>query len=296
MDKLPLPKLSSADRMAQFSNKNIYILNDSLLGCPLVLIFVFTEFCGVFKRNGCNVSVITSTNTITNDDIVFMGDSFKTANPVAILQKQAPLAKYYGWYWHKHDTTALPNFTHIYENMIAMHDPRIRHYSSVPNSRPLFLRADEDPNLIGTIPRNNRLDYCYMGAPYCRDFVPSPPFKGIYHVSGDWNKYLTYEQRKKIYLSSTFALGFQSAENIRNKHVSQRIFEGLCYGCIVLTNSPAAVEQTDGIAVLFNSKSNLEYLMEYYNANPKLAQQKQADGYKFAQQYGTNTYALEKLL
>jgi hypothetical protein len=276
--------------------KNVYILNNNLIGCPLVMVYVFTEYCGVFRRMGYNVQVITTIETIQNDDIVFMGDSFMVSNPVDILYKQAPNAKYYGWYWHKHDVSKLPNFVHVYENFLnKQRDPRIRYYVTIPNSRPLLLRADENPNDIGKIKRNEKMDYCYMGAPYCREYVPSSPLKGIYHV-GKWEKYLNYAQRKEIYLSSIFALGFQAMENIHNEHVSQRIYEGMAYGCIVLTNSEPAVKQTNGVAVLFKTKGELESLMHYYKEHPEARKKKQEEGYEFVRNYGTNSYSYEMLL
>lgn len=278
------------------TQKNVYILDSPLIGCPLVMIFLFSEYCGVFRRMGYNVKVIKTIETIQNDDIVFMGDSFKVSNPVDLLYKQAPSAKYYGWYWFKHDVSRLPNFVHIYENFLnTQRDPRIRYYVTIPNSKPLLLRADEDPNDIGKMVRNVKMDYCYMGAPYCREYVPSAPFQGVYHVGG-WEQYLNYAQRRELYLSSMFALGFQSTENIHNEHVSQRIYEGMAYGCIVLTNSKPAVIQTNGVAVWFKTKEELESLMRYYKENPEVLKKKQDEGYEFVRKYGTNSYAYEKLI
>lgn len=268
----------------------IFILDCPEISCPLVLIYVFREFCGCFIRRGYNVKIIKKLSEIHNDSIVLMGGIFNHSNPVDLLYKQAPNAIYIGWYWHKQDVSQLENFTHIYENCKNLEaDERISFLSKLDNSIPLLLRADEDPRAIGSYKREIKRDYCYMGHPYCRNYIPDPPFKGIYH-SGGWDKYLTYNERRNIYLSSTFALGFQSRENIENQHVSQRIYEGMAYGCVVFTNSKPAVDQTNGIAVYIGSKEELQQKMSYYLGHPRLIEKKQIDGYTFVANCGTNEY------
>jgi spore maturation protein CgeB len=101
---------------------------------------------------------------------------------------------------------------------------------------------------------------------------------------------------KKIYLSSIFALGFQSDENIITKHVSQRIFEGLAYGCIVLSNSIPACEQTNNIVVYIESKADLENKMKYFKENPDIVKEKQEEGYKFIKHFGTNHYSIDTFM
>lgn len=270
--------------------KDIFILDCPEISCPLVMIYVFTEFCGCLRRRGNNVKIIKQLSEIHNDCIVLMGNYFHAPNPVELLYKQAPNAIYLGWYWHGRDVSTLKNFTHIYENYKNIErDGRIRFLSKIPNSIPLLLRADEDPKDIGSYKRIVTRDYCYMGCPYCQEFIPTSPFTGIYHYGG-WKKYLSYNERRDIYLSSTFALGFQSQSNIDNEHVSQRIYEGMAYGCVVLTNSQPAVDQTNGVPILFTSKHDLEEKMHYYLDHPEELKKKQEDGYEFVRKYGTNEY------
>ena len=105
-----------------------------------------------------------------------------------------------------------------------------------------------------------------------------------------------YDNRREIYLSSTFALGFQSSVNIDFEHVSQRIFEGLAYGCIVLSNSLPACEQTNNIVVHITSKEDLENKMRFFKANPDIIKRKQEEGYEFIKKYGTNHFAIDKFI
>ena len=70
----------------------------------------------------------------------------------------------------------------------------------------------------------------------------------------------------------------------------------MAYGCIVLTNSEPAVIQTNGVAVWFKTKEELESLMRYYKENPEVLKQKQEEGYEFVRKYRTNSYAYEMLI
>jgi hypothetical protein len=273
--------------------RDILILDCYEIKCPLVLLYVFIELCNAFKERLYNVKIINNISDITNNSIVFLGDIINTSTPANLLNIQSPEAIYIGWGgWHKYDVSVLKYFIYTHENRL---NPEILS-NKIKISCPLLLRASDNPNLIGKYKRDIKRDYCYMGWKYCENLVPSSIFSGIYHGVTDHKLFLNYSNRKKIYLSSTFALGFQSNENIINKHVSQRIFEGLAYGCLVLSNSMPACEQTNNIVIFINSKKDLEDKMKYYLNNPDLIIKKQEEGYNFCKKYGTNHYAIDKFI
>jgi hypothetical protein len=275
--------------------KDIVLLDCDEIGCPKVLMYVFIELCEAFKNKNYNIKIINSINDITNDCIVFMGDIFNHKDPVTLLNKVAPDAIYIGWYWHNINTAAFKYFIHTYENMLNP-DERVRLLKQKIANCPLFLRASENPELVGKYEKKIVYDYCYMGWRYCPEFVPSDSFNGIYHGVFNHDEFFPYSKRKEIYLSSIFALGFQGSENIENKHVSQIIFEGLAYGCIVLSNSIPACEQTNNIVVYINSKQDLENKMKYFKENPYIIKQKQEEGYEFIRKYGTNYYSIDAFI
>jgi hypothetical protein len=272
--------------------KDILILDCAEVKCPLALLYVFIELCQAFTDRSYTVKVVNNIKEITNNSIVFMGDDFKINNIGALLNSIAPEAIYIGWYWHNQNTAQLKYFIHTYENMLNP-DKRVIFLKEQKKNCPLLLRASENPLFVGTYEKNIQYDFCYMGARYCPHLVPGAPFKGIYYGVNDWKLFLPYNKRKDIYLASIFALGFQADENIANKHVSQRIFEGLAYGCIVLTNSMPACEQTNHIAVYVSSQKELEDQMYFYKANPVLLEEKQKAGYAFIKKYGTNHNAID---
>lgn len=274
----------------------VVILDCNDVGCPGVLLFVFLELAGAFQRRGHDVRVVKTIADIPHSAIVFMGDIFRCANPVQLLCDQAPKALFFGWYWHNiEQTSRFKYFVCLHENMLAPEvDARWPKLLAVPRC-PLLLRANEAADNIGKLPRHPVRDYCYMGWGYCAELVPGHPFTGIYHGVYDWSKFMSYDDRRQLYLSSHFALGFQSPENIERRHVSQRIFEGLAYGCVVLSNSIAAVEQTNGIVQLISSKVDLEAQMNHLLKSPFELLALQERGYEFARQFGTNEFAASKL-
>ena len=276
--------------------KDVIILDCPEIKCPTVLLYVFEELCGAFKRRGHSVYTCNSITDIKGEPIVFMGNLFhyNITNPCSILYNQCPKAHYYGWYWHNIPDTTILDFTHIYENItpsLTLLSDKInimKFMNSIPNKCPLLLRANEDPTNVGRYERRPIRDYCYMGFSYCQHLVPSKNFIGFYYATCNHDKYLNYEQRKHIYLTSIFALGFQSDENILNGHVSQRIYEGLCYGCVVFSNSRVACAQTEGIVIYIESQKDIEDKMRYYLDNQKEIIDKQILGYDFIQRLGTN--------
>jgi len=279
--------------------KEVIILDSKELSCPSVLILVFKELCGAYLRRGYTLNICKNIYELRDNSIIFMGNFFHVKNPCKLLYSIAPNATYIGWYWHSQDTTLLKKFIHIYENILA--DPPcndkisiMKFYKNSNTSIPLYLRANDEPELIGTYERNIKRDYCYMGYTYGANLVPGTRFNGLY-LATKIDKYMTYEERKIIYLSSIFALGFQSDENIKNEHVSQRIYEGLAYGCIVLTNSMPAVLQTDCIAIYIQTKNDIEKVMDYYKLNPDKIKEKQSQGYEFVKKTGTNVYSLTEI-
>lgn len=280
----------------------VLILDCPEIQCPPVLRIVFWEFCGAFRRKGVSVRIINQMTEIHNDAIVLMGDWVRVDNPGGLLAKVSAKAIYVGWYWHKQDTSLLPNFLHIYENVI-MSDTLLpdkievlRFMKTVP-SCPLLLRADEDPEKIGTYPRQHLYDYCFMGGRMCEWLVPDHKFKGVYYGSHDISGYMSYDERRPIYLASVFALGFQTDDNIRNGHVSQRIFEAMSYGCVVLSHSLHASIQTDGIVEYVEpDRDKYAERMEFFLRHPEYMRNKQERGYEFVKKYGTNEYACFKIL
>lgn len=162
----------------------------------------------------------------------------------------------------------------------------------------MYLFAADHPSKIGTFQRNAIRDYFFAGAPYRSNWVPdiSSGLNGVYHGTDYHSQYLTYETRREMHLSSHFALGFHSDSSIELESVSQRVFEGLAYGCIVLTDSDPAVSQTEGIAVRVYSKEHLIETMKKFLENPEEMERRRQLGYEFVKRRGTSYTSIQNIL
>jgi len=269
--------------------RKIVLLNCPEIGMHLAFMYACNEACHAFKRMGYTVRIARSISELNDDCIVFLGNDIHVPDPVIVLAQQAPRAVYIGWYWNEQDVRQLPYFVHTHENKLKR-NAELKYFGSNAVKVPFLLRANDDPALIGTYPKQIARHYCYMGYRYNPEMVPSSPkYTGYYYGTKNLSEFLNYETRKRIYLSSMFALGFQSKVNADEKHVSQRIYEGLAYGCIVLSNSEAARDQTDGIVEFVSSRREIEQKIDYYLKNHDAYLAKRSAGYNFIKtRDGTN--------
>jgi hypothetical protein len=286
----------------QQMQREIVILDCHEISCPTVLMFIFKDLCGYFERRNIVVKIAKNLSELHDNSVVFMGNMFHVDNPVEVLKKQAPKSLYIGWYWRNMDVSQLEHFIHIYEDVrnIYYDQHRIKEFvylTTIVNSVPLLLRANEDPKLVGRYERNVERDFCYMG--WCHhsllELIPRNEYTGFCHGVIYHHEYFDYDKRREIYLSSTFALGIQSQEAVAGKVVTQRIYEALAYGCVVLTNSQGACEQTDNIVVYVSSREEVEKTMSYYKENPNLILEKQRQGYELIKKCGTNELSMQKI-
>jgi len=271
----------------------IVLLNCPEIGMHLAFLYACVEACHAFSRMGYAVRIARSISELNNNCIVFLGDDFHVSTPADLLAKQAPRAVYIGWCWNNQYVRKLPHFVHTHQNNLKPRVPTTYLNSGSTNivKVPFLLRANDDPALIGTYPKKIVRHYCYMGYRYNPELVPSSKYVGCYYGTKNHTQFLNYETRKRIYLGSMFALGFQSKANASDHHVSQRIYEGLAYGCVVLSNSEAARDQTDGIVEFVSSQREIEDKIDYYLNNPKEYIARQAAGYHFIKTRGGTNHA-----
>lgn len=254
---------------------------------------VFRELCTAFEEDdACIVTCITSINELRDGGIAFLDDAggnyIHYRSTYDQIAKRCPSTIFICWYWL--DKSFRPFSRMLYTGEYVMNvSPDNKEqidYFMCKEFIPLKLRASEDPNKVGTYPRVVTRDYCYMGGGYRMDWVPQE-YTGIYHRV-IYDNYLPYSSRRDIYLSSMFAFGFQSDVNIKGGHLSQRLFEGLAYGCIVLCENPMASQYTDGMIIYISSKEDLVEKIKYYKSHPEEVERLQRRGYEWVKKHGTN--------
>lgn len=279
---------------------NTHIKNKIQIVCipelnPLpVMKRVFLEVSGGFKDYNCTIKEVYTISDLEDGGIIFLDDAggiyINKREIFDVIAQKCPNSIFICWYWRDLSFTPFKKMLYTGQYYLWLHKLKYEiadyNYSIHPLFVPLKLRADDSPSLIGTYERNVVRDYCFMGGGYRMDWIPEN-YTGIYHRV-IWDNYLSYEDRRQIYLSSTFAFGFQAEENIRTGHLSQRIFEGMAYGCIVLCDNPYVSEYTDDIVVYVSSKEDLIEKMNYYKTHPDIIKRKQKEGYEWVKKYGTN--------
>ena len=281
-----------------YLNKLVQIPVFNELKHLIVMNCVFKEFSGAFEDYGCNIKIVNNINDLEDGGIILLdnagGKHIENKDIYNNMAKKCPNSIFICWYWELQPYFE-PFNKAIYtgeDYIIKDYVDKIRlDYFNLKNFVPLRLRANDSPDMIGKYLRNDVRDYCYMGHCYKKDWVPSE-FTGIYYEAYPHN-YLSYNQRREIYLSSTFAFGFQSNENIINGHLSQRIFEGLAYGCIVLCENKLASDFTDGAVVYVSSKEDLVDKMIIYKKDLELRNKKIQHGYEWVKKFGTNRYSVK---
>lgn len=254
---------------------------------------VFSELCTAFEEDdSCRVTIITSMDQLCDGGIAFLDDA--AGNYIHYRQiydeiaRRCPTTLFICWYWLNKEFRPFSKmlYTGEYVLNVSPENKEQIEYFMCKEFIPLKLRASEDPNKVGTYPRTLARDYCYMGGGYRMDWVPQE-YTGIYHRV-IYDNYLPYATRRDIYLSSMFAFGFQSDVNIKGGHLSQRLFEGLAYGCVVLCENPMASQYTDGCIVYVSSKEDLLQKMNYYKTHPEEVERIQRRGYEWVKKQGTN--------
>ena len=270
--------------------ENIQIIGFPEINPLPVMKCVFTELCSAFDYT---VNYVLSINNLCDGGIIFLDDAagnyIQYRSIYDEIAKRCPTSIFICWYWKNTEFRPFQKMIYTGEHILhATPEHPSFNYFMRNDFVPLKLRASEDPELVGTYRRNVVRDYCYMGGGYRMDWISSiNEFEGLYYRV-IYDNYLPYHERREIYLSSLFALGFQSDENIRVGHLSQRIFEGLAYGCIVLCENPMAALYTDGIVVYVSSKEDMIDKMRYYKANQKEVNRKRRHGYEWVKKNGTN--------
>jgi hypothetical protein len=264
-----------------------------------VMTCVFTELCGGFEDYDCTIKMIHTVDQLEDGGIIFMDDAagnyIHHTSLHHIISQKCPTSVFICWYWQNLSYRPFQKMIHTGEFWLYLNETMHMYtYMTQPSFVPLKLRANDSPSKIGMYPRKVVRDYCFMGGGYRRDWVPAE-YTGMYYVAHS-NNYLSYDERRTIYLSSLFAFGFQSDENMHVGHLSQRIFEGLAYGCIVLCENKLAEDYTDGAVVYVSSKEDMVEKMKYYKENPEKVKEKQIQGYEWIKTHGTNRTSIALFL
>ena len=252
------------------------------------------EFLNGFTDYGYTVTCAKSLSDCRGKDILLLSNQAVNIQFLHKLSVINPDAVYILWCYHSL-IDQIPFKKFIITGEYFHYTPRMDSHiyvdainKSIPNFVPLMLRADDSPASIGLYTKTYELDGCFMGTPYKPEWVAGLP-NILYHDIS--HGFFTYDERRAVHLKSKIAFGFTSDANILNYHPTQRIFEGLAYGCVVLSDNEAARDLTGGIVEYVSSKEEFLSKYNYYLSHPEECKKKQLEGYAWTKQYGTNRYS-----
>jgi hypothetical protein len=273
---------------------NVALVNTGECPCLHTHYPACMEFLNGFSDFGYTVTCATSLSDCKDKDILLLSSHIVNLQFLHKLYEVNPDAVYILWYYHD-VRDQLPFKKFILTGEYFHYTPRIEFHmridainKSIPNFVPLMLRADDSPASIGLYTKTYELDGCFMGTPYKSDWISGLP-NTVYHDIS--HGFLSYDERRIMHLKSKIAFGFSNDLNILNYHPTQRIFEGLAYGCVVLSDSEAARDLTGGIVEYVSSKEDFLSKYNYYLSHPEECKKKELEGYAWTKQYGTNRYS-----
>lgn len=144
--------------------------------------------------------------------------------------------------------------------------------------------------------REEVYDAAFVGCAYKQDWVEQlrTKFNCFVHFSPP---FISDEDRLNHgFLRTRICLGFNADDNIKNGLPTERIFEGLAYGCVVLTDCKMAEEATNGIAVYVEDYQDLEKKVDFYTKNQSAREEKQRLGVEYAKNKGTYFHVAKDFL
>jgi hypothetical protein len=279
---------------------SIALVNTPESPCPGTHNAACNEFMEGWRDFGYAVSEAHNLDECVGKTVLLLSSHAIDWNYLRRMNDVNPDAVYILWFYFDH-IDKIPFRKYILTGEHYVHPPALpahKHWydiaMSAHNYVPFMLRANIAPSHIGTIGHQAVWNGCFMGSGYKHHWVYGLS-NTLYHDIGTAGL-LSYPEREAIYRTSLIAFGFHSDANVVNNHVTQRVFEGLAAGCVVISDNPAAADLTGGIVMYARNKE--EFLTTYNNVmnDHELCTRKRNEGHEWARLYGTNRYAAQQFI
>lgn len=280
--------------------KKFYLMNSPELPTPGTHHYTISKFSNGFKHHGYNVIEAFTLDSITDNSIVVISDHGIYKNnfwALEYLSNKFPNSIYICWFFHKfYDKIPFKKFVITGEHFhkkpsLLEHITCWDLQQRINNYVPLTFSSTLMPDVIGTLPRNECINGCFIGTAYKPDWIQD--LQNIVYISGNQ---LPEDKRVEIFLSSKIAFGFHSNANVLNNVVVERVFEGMAFGCVVISDNPVAAIITDNIVQIANNK---EEFLNVYNRllnNPDEMKILQMRGYEWIKKYGLYAHTSKNFL
>jgi hypothetical protein len=290
--------------------KRIINLNTPEIPCPFTHHFTTTKFCNGFKQNGLEFLELNTLNDIekfnTNENIFVISNHFNgngTKNFVYEIGKKLKNSIFICWHFNfeKEILNDMPFEKYMITGEYYRKKPQssIEHINAYDFSNscdkwvPFIFSSAIHPNEVGKLKKEIIYDACFIGSCYKPNIVNNINncFKHY-----NYNGMISEEDRIEKYLNSLTCLGFHDDANILNSCVVERVFEGLSYGCIVLSDNKAAEDCTNGVVKYVNNIDDVNYYINKIKEDSMFREKTINDGYEYIKNEGTYYHLANKFL
>jgi hypothetical protein len=282
---------------------NFYLMNSPELPTPGTHYYTISKFSNGFKKHGYNVIEANTLDSLTDSSIVILSDHGITPNKERGLQilnylaDKFPNTIFICWFYHKY-YNEIPFKKFIITGEHFHKKPVLNNHvfcwdlqNRITNYVPLTFSSSLFPENVGNLERNEKLNGCFIGTTYKPDWVHG--LNNIVYITGNQ---LPEHERINIFLSSKIAFGFHAGDNVLNNVVVERVFEGMAFGCVVISDNPVAAEITDNIVQVCSSKEDFLNIYNRLLNNHEERTQLQKRGYEWIKENGLYTHVAEKFL
>jgi len=155
------------------------------------------------------------------------------------------------------------------------------------NFVPLTFAASLTKEEIASVKRADRWDATFVGHHYQRllnaSLLVSPHKIAVRYTP----PFISEERRIEFFTNTLMVLGWHSKGNIVNGVVVERVFEGLAFGAVVVTDNPFALEATDGNVIFSTDRAEISDLLHRFKRDPQYWKELSQSGQRWASEHGT---------
>ena len=280
-----------------------YLMNSEELPTPGTHFYTTSKFSKGFEYHGYTVLEANTLDSITDGSIVLLSNHGINQNKkkgfesLQYLSIKFPNTIFICWFYHNY-YNEIPFKKFIITGEHFHKKPFLDGHifcwnlqNNINNYVPFTFSSSLLPENVGNLPRNETINGCFIGTSYKQDWVNN--LENILYVTG--NRY-PEKERINIFLSSKIAFGFHADDNILNNVVVERVFEGMAYGCVVISDNPVAAEITDNIVQVFTSKTEFLHIYNRLLNNDEERKQLQQRGYEWIKKKGLYVHVAKNFL
>lgn len=292
--------------------KRIININTPEIPCPGSHHHTSTKLCKGFEQNGFEYIEINSISDIEKyngpGNFFLISNHFTTdgdKNAVYSIGSKLKDSNFICWHFNAEPDilTNMPFEKYIVTGEYYRKEPTYSkgHMASYNRAMsldewvPFVFSSSLHPDDVGKLEKNIIYDSIFVGYPYKKDWVSSLDRCFSYFSNAESN-FISEEDRVNAYLSSRVCLGFHSEANIKNNCIVERVFEGMSYGCAVISDNESAEELTNGIVKKVSSLEETRYYVDLYRENTELFKDVQEKGYEFIKREGTYYHLAQKMV